>query len=222
MLSCDKIWHNIIVGCHMGNKIGYARVSSRDQKLDSQLDMLKEAGCMKVFCDKASGIKQSRPGWDKLIEYIRPGDSLVVAELSRMTRSLAHLLSLIDDFETKKISMVSLRENIDTSTATGRAFISIMGVINQMERELRAERTEAGRKAARARGKSGGRPKTDYAKLEKARILYEEGRHTVADICKSLGIGRRTFYRHLEGIAKAEMETKELKRAKPQLAFREI
>ena len=182
----------------MSTKIGYARVSSRDQNLEGQLDMLLAGGCEKIFEDKASGVNESRPGWDKLMEYIRPGDILVVTEISRMTRSVPHLFALIKVFEERNISLVSLRENIDTSTATGRAFLGMMGVINQMERELRGERAAAGRAAARARGRSGGRPKTKSELLEKAQILYENGGCTATDVCKTLGIGRRTFFRHLE------------------------
>ena len=127
------------------NRIGYARVSTIGQNLDSQLDALTNAGCIRVFTDKASGVAENRPEWTKLIDFLRPGDLLVVTELSRMTRSLMHLLQLVKEFETKGIDLVSLRENIDTSTATGRAFLSIIGAINQMERELKAERTAAGR-----------------------------------------------------------------------------
>ncbi len=100
--------------------------------------------------------------------YVRPGDTLVVTELSRMTRSLLDRLETAKALQQRRIKLVSLRESIDTTTATGRGFLSMMGAIHQMERELRA-----GRDAARARGKTGGRPRTDAAKLENARILYE-------------------------------------------------
>lgn len=188
----------------MSTKIGYARVSSKDQNLDGQLDMLTAAGCEKIFQDKVSGIKESRPGWDGLMEYVRRGDTIVVSELSRMTRSLQHLLALNKEFETRGINLVSLRESIDTTSATGRAFISIMGAINQMERELRAERTAAGRAAARARGRTGGRPRTSIEKLEQARILYDNDGGTAAEVCKTIGIGRRTFFNHLASIRKTE------------------
>ena len=184
----------------MSAKIGYARVSSRDQNLDGQLDMLHGAGCQKIFEEKASGVKESRPEWDKLLEYIRPGDTLVVTEISRMTRSVPHLFALVKVFEEKSINMVSLRENIDTTTATGRAFLGMMGVINQMERELRAERAAAGRASAKARGRSGGRPKTNFELLEKARILFDTGGRSATDVCITLCIGRRSLCRHLEAI----------------------
>src|ERR1700687_1613634 len=137
-------------GFPMDHRIGYARVSSKDQNLDGQLDMLKAATCQKIFSDKTSGVSESRPDWDRLLEYVRPGDTVVVTELSRMTRSLSHLLILVEEFKKREINLVSLRENIDTSSATGRAFIGMMGVINQMERELKSERAAAGRAAARA------------------------------------------------------------------------
>lgn len=119
-----------------------------------------------------------RPGWDQLMEYVRPADTLVVTELSRMTRSLLNLLETVKLLEQRQVNLVSLRENIDTRTATGRCFLSMMGAIHQMERELRAERAAAGRASARARGKTGGRPRTDVAKLENARVLYENSGKT--------------------------------------------
>jgi DNA invertase Pin-like site-specific DNA recombinase len=179
------------------NKIGYARVSSKGQNLDSQLDALKNAGCCKIYAESASGVKESRPEWDKLTAYLRSGDTLVVTELSRMTRSLFHLLQLVKEFEEQGINLISLRENIDTSSATGRAFISIIGAINQMERELKAERTDAGRAAAKARGKTGGRPRIDPIKLERARVLYENSGESAASVCKEFSIGRRTFFDYL-------------------------
>lgn len=199
-------------------RLGYARVSSREQNLDSQMDMLTKAGCDKIFEDKASGARESRPGWDKLSEYLRPGDTIVVAELSRMTRSLMHLLSLVKDLEQKNIQIVSLREHIDTSTATGRAFMSIMGAINQMERELKAERAAAGRSAARARGKTGGRPRTDPKLLDKAKILYDDSDYTAAEVCKTFGIGRRTFFKYLEEMNQAKFEAKEHENINPPQA----
>lgn len=202
-------------------RIGYARVSSRDQNLDSQMDMLKAAGCEKIFEDKASGTRESRPGWDRLLEFLRPGDTIVEAELSRMTRSLMHLLSLVSEFERRGVQIASLREHIDTSTATGRAFLSIIGAINQMERELRAERSAAGRASAKARGKTGGRPRTDPKLLDKARILYEDSDYTAAEVCKTFGIGRRTFFKYLEEMNRLELEAMDAKREEPPKSFSE-
>ncbi|WP_029918478.1 recombinase family protein [Pelobacter seleniigenes] len=187
-------------------KVGYARVSTTGQNLDAQLDELREAGCQKIFCDQISGVKEIRPEWGKLLEYIRPGDILVITELSRMSRSLIHLLEIIKILEDREINIQSLREEINTTTATGRAFISIMGAINQMERELKAERTAAGRAAAKARGKSGGRPRTDPKKLEQARIIYENSSQTAAEVCSAIGVGRRTFFSYMAMIKSSEKQ----------------
>ena len=178
-------------------KVGYARVSALDQKLDSQCDALQQAGCHKVFADHVSGITADRPGWEQLMAYVRPGDTVIVMELSRMSRSLMQLLAVVQTFEHQGIELVSLRENIDTSTATGRGFLAMMGVISQMERELKAERTAAGRAAAKARGRTGGRPRIDPDKLEEARILYLNSDWTAAQVCQRVGIGRRTLFSYL-------------------------
>jgi len=159
--------------------------------------MLGRAGCAKTFADTITGTARARPGRDALMEYVRPGDTLVVTELSRMSRSLLHLLQVVDQLAERQVGIVSLRESIDTTTATGRLFLSIMGAVAQMERELRAERAAAGRAAARARGRSGGRPRTAPEKLERARILYESGSYTAAQAAKAAGIGRRTLFEYM-------------------------
>ena len=179
------------------NRIGYAHVSSLGQNLDSQMDSLKQSGCLKIFTDKLTGSRMQRPGWEELLKYIRPDDTLVVTELSRMTRSLLHLLETAKILEQRHIHLLSLRESIDTTTATGRCFLSMMGAIHQMERELRAERASAGRVSAKARGRTGGRPRTDVAKLENARILYQNSGKTAAEVCRVAGVGRRVFFAYL-------------------------
>ena len=179
------------------HRIGYARVSSVGQNFDSQIDALQHAGCGKIYSEKITGSRMDRPAWNQVLEYVRSGDTLVVTELSRMTRSLLDLLETIKTIEQRQINIVSLRENIDTSTATGRCFLSMMGAIHQMERKLRAERASAGRSSAKARGRTGGRPKTDPAKLENARILYENSDKTAAEVCEIAGVGRRRFFAHI-------------------------
>lgn len=192
----------------IANRIGYARVSSIGQNLDSQLDALKAAGCSRIFADKLTGKKDSRPEWDKLLDFLRPGDVLVVTELSRMSRSLKHLLQLSQDFMSKGVEFASLREHIDTSTASGRAFFAIMGAIIQLELELKAERAAAGRAAAKARGRTGGRPKTDPTTLEQARVLYENSDASAATVCKRFKISRRTLYNYMAEVkGRVEQET---------------
>ncbi len=180
-----------------GHKVGYARVSTTTQNLDSQMDDLHNAGCEKIFSDKACGAKEIRPGWNDLLEYVRPGDTLVITELSRMSRSLRHLLQIVDELAAKDVTLISLRENIDTTTATGRAFISIMGAIAQMERELKAERAAAGRAAAKARGRTGGRPRIPEEKINQATILYLNSEMSASEVCQQVGIGKRTLFKYL-------------------------
>lgn len=182
----------------MTHLIGYARVSSISQNLDAQIDSLKQAGCERVFTDKISGTTKERPGWNDLMDYIRNGDMLVISELSRMSRSLSHLLEIVDDLKNRQVDLKSLRENIDTSTATGRAFLSIMGAVSQMELEIKSERAEAGRAAAKARGKSGGRPRTDPDKLEQARILYQNSDKSAHKVCELFGFSRRTLFSYMK------------------------
>lgn len=180
-----------------GQRVGYARVSSIGQNLDSQIDALSSLGCSKIFSDQQSGVSQKREGFSRLMEYLREGDSLVVTELSRLSRSLKQLLTVVERLEEKGVEIISLRENIDTQTATGRCFLSMMGAIAQMERELKSERATAGREAAKARGRTGGRPRTQLQKLEQAKILYENSDKTAKEVCQSIGIGRRTLFRYL-------------------------
>jgi DNA-binding winged helix-turn-helix (wHTH) protein len=162
------------------HRIGYARLSGVGGNLDAQLDALTQAGCSKCFSDKMTGSRIDRPGWDQLMTHLRPGDSLVVAELSRLTRSLLDLLETGRTLEERDIHLVSFRENIDTGTATGRCFMSMMGAIHQMERELMAERAAAGQACAKARGGTGGRPRTPSERLDQAR-----GRCVPDDRCRS-------------------------------------
>jgi DNA invertase Pin-like site-specific DNA recombinase len=179
------------------DKIGYARVSTPDQKLDAQLDALQQVGCIQIFSDQVSGTTAARPGWEHLLAYLRPGDTVVVTELSRMSRSLRHLLDVVALFEQRTIALISWREHIDTATATGRCFLAMMGAMAQMERELKAERTAAGRAAAKARGRTGGRPRTNPDKLEQARVLYLHSDRTAADVWRTVGIGRWTLFSYL-------------------------
>jgi len=124
-----------------------------------------------------------------------------------MSRSLEHLIEVVRLFEAQEVELVSLREHIDTSTATGRCFLAIKGAIAQMERELKAERTATLRAAAKARGRTGGRPRTDPDKLEQARILYLHSDRTAADVCRSVGMGRRTLYIYLAQVKRQALGT---------------
>ena len=193
-----KHYATILSALYMTHIIGYARVSSPSQNLDAQIDNLQRVGCIKIFTDTISGTKIQRKGWEELMSYIRSGDVLVITELSRMSRSLPHLLEVIEDLKIRQVDIKSLRENIDTSSATGRAFLSIMGAVSQMELEIKSERAEAGRAAAKARGKSGGRPAINPDKLNQARILYQNSDKSAREVCELFGFSRRTLFSYIK------------------------
>jgi len=178
--------------------IGYARVSLNDQSAALQEDALKKAGCIRVFTDHASGSKASRPELDKMLDQLRSGDVVVVWRLDRLGRSLRNLIDLVETLADRGVGFRSLTESIDTTTANGRLFFSIMGALAEFERDLIRERTQAGLAAARARGRVGGRPSVMNAKkIATARKLYDSREHTVAEIAEMLDVSVATIYRHL-------------------------
>jgi len=177
-------------------RIGYARVSTFDQNLESQLDELKKAGCTKIFQEKASSVKK-RPEFEKCLDYLREGDTLVVWKLDRLGRTTKKLLELIDDLKDRGINLQIITLGVDTSTAAGRLFFTMMAGLAEMERELIRERTNAGLQAARARGRMGGRKPIDEQVMARAMMMYE-AKMTVEDITKTLDISRSTFYKYLK------------------------
>lgn len=181
----------------MGMEIGYARVSTGEQTLNLQLDALNAAGCGTIYQETASGAKADRPVLEEVLSYVRKGDTLVVWRLDRLGRSLAHLIDVVADLADRGIGFRSLTEQIDTTTSGGKLIFHVFGALAEFERDLIRERTHAGLAAARARGRTGGRPKklTDPRQLELARSLYASGQSDVATICRTLGISRATLYR---------------------------
>jgi len=186
-------------------RIGYGRVSTRDQNLDAQRDALAGAGCDQVLVDKASGKLARRPELDKALLVARKGDQLVVTKLDRLGRSLEHLIALSNDLQTRGIDLVVLDQGIDTSTALGRMFFQIIGSIAEFEHALMSERTRDGLEAARARGRTGGQcPKLTARQAKIAQEMYDEigpdGRRaqTVGQIAEEFGVSRPTIYRHLQ------------------------
>jgi DNA invertase Pin-like site-specific DNA recombinase len=186
-------------------RIGYGRVSTRDQNPEAQHDALRAAGCDEIFIDKASGKLASRPELDKaLLSANRSGDRLVVTKLDRLGRSLEHLIELAKLLQDRGVDLVVLDQGIDTSTAVGRLFFQIIGAIAEFEHALMSERTMDGLAAVRARGRTGGqKPKLGPRQVKLARQMYdetgEEGKrkHTVAQIAAEFGVSRPTIYRHL-------------------------
>lgn len=183
----------------MGHLLGYARVSTGDQDAQLQLDALTKAGCYRTFTDTASGSLESRPELDKLLDQIRPGDTLVVWRLDRLGRSIRHLINHMDALQQQNIEFKSLQENIDTNSSGGRLVFNIFASLAEFERDLIRERTNAGLQAARARGRTGGRPTSlSPDKLRTAKRLYEQKDMTVAQIGEVLGVSRSTVYRALK------------------------
>jgi len=178
--------------------IGYARVSTDDQNLDLQRDALQQAGCDKIYEDRVSGAKAARPGLAQVLEVARGGDVLVVWRLDRLGRSLHDLIVLAKQLDAAGVGLKSLRESIDTTTNGGRLVFHLFGALAEFERNLIRERTQAGLSAARARGRQGGRPKMlDAGKRQLARRLYGERQHSIAEICRLMGISKSTLYNYL-------------------------
>ena len=183
-------------------EIGYARVSTQDQNLDLQIDALNEAGCKKIYCDKISGSEKSRPELDRMIESLRKGDTVVVFKLDRLGRSLKHLIDLVAQFDKKGVSFKSTQDMMfDTTSSQGRLIFNLFASLAEFERDIIRERTNAGLKSARARGRIGGRPKGLSEEAQKtAEIcasLYEGGKHGANEIATRMRISKATLYKYL-------------------------
>ena len=181
--------------------IGYARVSTQDQNLELQITALKEAGCQKIFTEKASGAQRDRPELMAAINYVRSGeDVLVVWKLDRLARSLKQLIETVEKLETQKIGLLSLTESINTTTSGGRLIFHIFASLAEFERSIIRERTTAGLRAAKQNGRVGGRPSALKEKdLAVARTLLQDATITVEDVAKRMQIAPSTLYRYFQG-----------------------
>ena len=183
-------------------RIGYARVSTRDQSFDLQIDALNKAKCEDIRKEVASGAKAARPVLEALLSQLRKGDVLVIWKLDRLGRSLRHLVNLTNELIERKIGLISLNDPIDTTTPQGRLMFNIFASLAEFEGDLIRERTQAGLSAARERGRKGGRPEGLSKKAEAtamaAETLYKEGELSVLAICEQLGISKPTLYVYLK------------------------
>ena len=178
--------------------LGYARVSTDDQHLHLQHDALNQAGCEQFFDDYGSGATADRVGLRRVLAYARTGDTIVVWRLDRLSRSLKDLIEMVTLLDIKGIGLKSLQESIDTTSSSGKLIFHIFGALAEFERTLIRERTQAGLQAARARGRTGGRPKALTPDQQALAVkLYDEKQHTVAQICRMLGISKPTLYKYL-------------------------
>ncbi len=180
--------------------IGYARVSTKDQSLDLQLDALNAAGCEKIFSDHGvSGVKTKRPGLDQTLEHLRQGDKLIVTSLDRLGRSISHLITTVTEFKDQGIEISSLKESIDTSTATGKLIFHLFAMLAEFERDQFKERSQAGMAAARARGKVGGRKfKLNSSQTAQLLRMFADRDISLGEICRTFSIGKTTIYRCVE------------------------
>lgn len=182
-------------------KIGYARVSTREQNLELQIESLKDAGCTQLFAEKISGKIGDRPELNKCLEYLRNGDTLVVYKLDRLGRSLKNIVTLLDKLKNEGIGFVSIQDNITTEGAMGELMTNIIAAFAQFEADIIVERCQEGRRVAKARGTKFGRPpgynKENAEKVEQCAMLYNSG-VSIVDIKKLLHIENETIYRYLK------------------------
>jgi DNA invertase Pin-like site-specific DNA recombinase len=182
-------------------KIGYARVSTKEQSLNLQEDALKKAGCKKIYSEHISGANTTRPQLQEMIQHLREGDVIIVWKLDRLGRSLRDLVNLISQFQDMGVGFRSLHDNIDTTTPAGKLTFHLFAALAEFERDIISSRTKAGLEAARARGRKGGRPKGLSIKAQdKARLaesLYIEKKRSISEICDHLDISKPTLYRYL-------------------------
>jgi DNA invertase Pin-like site-specific DNA recombinase len=186
---------------------GYARVSTADQNPDHQIDALTRAGVAPtdIYVDHASGAKASRPQLENVLRMLRAGDTLKITRLDRLGRSVLHLVTLGAELRERGVGLHVIEQGIDTSTPEGRAMFGMLSVLAELQRELIIANTRDGLAAARARGRTGGRPprlNPDQATL--AQQLYDAGEHTVGQIADLLGVPRTTVYGHLNAASKGK------------------
>jgi DNA invertase Pin-like site-specific DNA recombinase len=195
--------------------IGYARVSTRDQNLQLQLDALRAAGCEQIFEEQASGAQRDRPELDKMLTFARAGDTIVVWKLDRLARSLAHLVQLVDQLRERGVGFRCLTQQIDTTSASGRLVFGIFATLAEFEREMTAERSRAGLESARALGRFGGR----RPKLTDAQIMELKGRLAEGQpwrrISREMSIAMSTISRYIKGLNDKSLERRRNEPARP-------
>ncbi|OTO26763.1 MULTISPECIES: recombinase family protein [unclassified Enterococcus] len=176
---------------------GYARVSTRQQDLSRQLDLLDRYECNKIYTEKISGVRANRPELNKLKKRVKENDKIIIESFSRLGRSTKDLIDLVYFFEKKGVKLISIKENFDTQTPQGKLMMTVFQAFSQFERDIIVERTKEGLESARARGNIGGRPRIDPGLIQHAMNLYQKEGKAVVDICAQTGLKRSTFYRYL-------------------------
>ena len=182
-------------------KIGYARVSTQEQKLAAQIELLQQAGCEKIYKEKKSGATKERPAFLQLMEHLRTGDTVVVLKLDRLGRSLKDLISILEDIKERGAHFKSLEDNLDTSTSMGKLLFQLFGAFAEYERSIIRERTRIGLDSARRQGRIGGRKKGLTKKAQDKAIiaerLYKQDELSIEAICERIEVSKPTFYKYL-------------------------
>ncbi|HAT4308410.1 recombinase family protein [Clostridium perfringens] len=182
-------------------KLGYARVSTEEQNLNRQLDILNSVNCDKIFAEKISGIKNERPELNKLISSLNIGDIIIITDLTRLSRSVKELFSIVEKVEEKGANIKSLKESwLDTTTPQGKLMFTIFAGISQFERDLISQRTIEGLIASRARGKKGGRPSKSKQDINLAIQMYNSKKYKISEITELTKVSKSTIYRYLNKI----------------------
>ena len=178
--------------------LGYARCSTDDQNLDWQIDALTAQGCERIFQEKFTGTRKDRPELLRMMDMLRQGDTIIICELTRLSRSVKDLFDLVEQIEKVGANIRSLKEPwLDTTTPQGRLLFTIFSGVSQFERDLIHERTMEGLASARARGRMGGRPPKDKKLIEQALTLYDSRNYPVSEITSTTGVSRRTLYKYI-------------------------
>ena len=185
-------------GIVMENKtIAYARVSTDQQYLDRQLEVLDKYGYEVIIKEKYTGTKRDREGLNDLMDRAQPGDTVVVESISRLGRKTLDILGIVEELNKKGVRFVSLKENMDTSTSTGNAMFQMMCVIAELERNMIADRVKEGLQSAKKRGKKLGRPKMDNDKVNVAMRMYDSGEYSIKEIVEQVGISQGKLYKEI-------------------------
>lgn len=186
-------------------KFGYGRVSTLDQSLDAQKDALIRAGATRVFVEKITGTKSSRPELDLMRQMLRQGDTVLVTRIDRLGRSAKDLLNIVSEFENRGVNLKVIEQNIDTSTSEGKLFFTMVAAFAEFEHSMMVSRTKDGLAAARARGRVGGRKsKLSPAQVERLVEMYKAKDIAVQDIARMFGISRPTVYRLISEVLETE------------------
>jgi DNA invertase Pin-like site-specific DNA recombinase len=198
MLVLKKNEHKPEIEKTGSKKWGYARVSRHKQDLSLQIDALNKWGVHEIIQEKETGKRTDRPELDRLLKMLRPGDSITIYKLDRISRSTKHLIELSDFFEINAIEFISIMDGVDTSTSIGRFFFRTLASIAELEVDIIRERTHAGLQAARARGRYGGRRAVNTEDLKIAFMMYDSKEYTIKQITEKTGIAKATLYKYLE------------------------